>query len=349
MRMKRLTALLIGGVMAASILTGCGGVNKEAAVATLDGEAVTLGVANFAARMQQASYDDFYVSYFGEEVWSSDMSGEGKTMEDNLKEGVMTAMQAMYTLQKHMGDYGVEITDEEKSSIADAASQFIASNEKDALQALGATQEIVEEYLTLMTVQTKMRAAIIQDADTDVSDEEAKTGSYSYVRVSKTSYTDEEGNSAEYTEEQLNELSDTLSGMAADAQADTLEAAAESCGYTVSTGTFTQDSEALDAAVLDALKGLEEGEVSGLIDTDANYYVVRLDLETDPDATEQNRQSIIAQRQDDYYNEVLSGWEEEHEWVVDEKAWSSVTFDNLFTTVPPSTETESAGDTESVG
>lgn len=349
MRVKRLTALLISGVMAVSVLTGCGGVNKEATVATLDGEAVSLGVANFAARLQQASYDDFYVAYFGEEVWTSDMSGDGTTMQDNLKEGVMTAMQTMYTLQKHMGDYGVEITDEEKSSIADAASQFIASNEKDALEALGATQEIVEEYLTLVTIQTKMRAAIILDADTDVSDEEAKTGTYSYVRVSKTTYTDEEGNSAEYTEEQLNELSETLADMAAGAKTDTLEAAAESCGYTVSTGTFTQDGETLDAAVLDALKGLEEGEVSDVIDTDANYYVLRLDLETDPDATEQNRQTIITQRQDDYYNDILSAWEEEHEWVVDEKVWSSVTFDNLFTTVPPSTETESAEDTESVG
>lgn len=349
MRVKRLAALLISGVMAVSVLTGCGGVNKEATVATLDGEAVSLGVANFAARLQQASYDDFYVAYFGEEVWTSDMSGDGTTMQDNLKEGVMTAMQTMYTLQKHMGDYGVEITDEEKSSIADAASQFIASNEKDALAALGATQEIVEEYLTLVTIQTKMRAAIILDADTDVSDEEAKTGAYSYVRVSKTTYMDEEGNSAEYTEEQLNELSETLADMAAEAKTDTLETAAEACGYTVSTGTFTQDSETLDAAVLDALKGLKEGEVSDLVDTDANYYVLRLDLETDPDATEQNRQSIITQRQDDYYNDVLSTWEEEHEWVVDEKVWSSVTFDNLFTTVQPSTETESAEDTESVG
>ena len=349
MRVKRLAALLISGVMAVSVLAGCGGVNKEATVATLDGEAVSLGVANFAARLQQASYDDFYVAYFGEEVWTSDMSGDGTTMQDNLKEGVMTAMQTMYTLQKHMGDYGVEITDEEKSSIADAASQFIASNEKDALEALGATQEIVEEYLTLVTIQTKMRAAIILDADTDVSDEEAKTGAYSYVRVSKTTYMDEEGNSVEYTEEQLNELSETLADMAAEAKTDTLETAAESCGYTVSTGTFTQDSETLDAAVLDALKGLEEGEVSDVIDTDANYYVLRLDLETDPDATEQNRQTIITQRQDDYYNDILSAWEEEHEWVVDEKVWSSVTFDNLFTTVPPSTETESAEDTESVG
>ena len=54
-------------------------------------------------------------------------------------------------------------------------------NSKDAINALGATQEIVEEYLTLETIQSKMKAAIVAGADTNVTDEEAKTGAYSYV------------------------------------------------------------------------------------------------------------------------------------------------------------------------
>lgn len=47
-------------------------------------------------------------------------------------------------------------------------------NSKDAINALGATQEIVEEYLTLETIQSKMKAAIVAGADTNVTDEEAK-------------------------------------------------------------------------------------------------------------------------------------------------------------------------------
>ena len=38
--------------------------------------------------------------------------------------------------------------------------------------------------------------------------------------------------------------------------------------------------------VLTALQGLDEGEVSDVIDTDTDYYVVRLDEKTDADATE---------------------------------------------------------------
>ena len=62
MKSKRLAALLLSGVMAASMLTGCGGMNKDAVVATFDETEIKLGIANFAARMQQASADDFYDS-----------------------------------------------------------------------------------------------------------------------------------------------------------------------------------------------------------------------------------------------------------------------------------------------
>lgn len=347
MKKRNIAAVLVSGMMAVSMLAGCGGVNKEAVVATLDGESVSLGLANFAARLQQASYDDFYVAYFGEEVWSSDMYGNGTTMEMNLKDGVMESLEDMYILQKHMEDYGVEITADEEKAIAEAASEFMAANSKDAINALGATEDIVKEYLTLITVQDKMHEAIIAEADTEVSDEEANTSAYSYVRISKNTYTDDEGNSQEYTEDQLTELAEMVEKFAEEAAADSLENAADSYGYTVSSGTFTKDDDSLDEAVLTKLQSLDEGAVSGAIDTEDNYYVVRLDQKTDSDATEQTRQSIISQRQSDLYSEVLDGWIEEHEWTVDEKVWAEVTFDNLFTTVVESTETENVDATES--
>lgn len=337
MRTKRWTAALLGGVMAASMLTGCG-LNKNATVATFDETDVPLGVANFAARLQQASYDDFYVAYFGEEVWSSDMYGNGTTMQDNVKDSVMQSMFDMYTLEAHMVEYDVELTDAEKTAIADTASAFLAANDDKALEALGADEETVVQYLTLATIQSKMHAAIIAEADTNVSDEEANTSTYSYVRISNTTYTDANGNSVEYTEEELTELAATVGLFDTEAKAGTLEDAAEKYGYTVSTGTFTADNDTLDEAVLTALKGLEEGEVSDVIDTESAYYVLRLDAKTDAEETEKTRQNLISQRQSDHYSEVLEGWEAEHTWTVKEKVWEKVDFDNLFTTVVESTE-----------
>ncbi len=108
----------------------------------------------------------------------------------------------------------------------------------------------------------------------------------------------------------------------------------------MSTGTFSSDNTTLDEEVLNALEGLKsEGELSDVVETDNYYYVLRLDEITDADATEEHRQEIISQRQSDLYNEVLQGWKDEAEWVLKDKVWDKVTFDNLFTTTVESTET----------
>ena len=345
MNTKKFTALLLSGVMAASVLAGCGGIDKDAVVATLDGQEIKLGVANFAARLQQAQYDDFYTAYFGEDVWNSDRYGNGTTMQDNLKDSVIGSIEDMYVLKNHMDDYGVALSEEDKTT----AAEFMSVNTDDALEAMGATEDIVEEYLTLVTIQTRMREAIIVDADTNVSDEEANTSDYSYVVISKTSYKDADGNTVDYTDEEKADLADTVKKFQSAATTVTLEDAADEFGYTVSTGSFASDNTTLDADVLAALQGLtEEGQVSDVVETDSSYYVLRLDTITDADKTEQHRQEIIGNRQSELYNEVLQGYKDEAEWVLNEKVWKTVTFDNLFTTTVESTETETVDSTEPV-
>ena len=347
MNTKKFTALLLSGVMAASVLAGCGGIDKDAVVATLDGQEIKLGVANFAARLQQAQYDDFYTAYFGEDVWNSDRYGNGTTMQDNLKDSVIGSIEDMYVLKNHMDDYGVALSEEDQTAIKTTAAEFMSVNTDDALEAMGATEDIVKEYLTLVTIQTRMREAIIVDADTNVSDEEANTSDYSYVVISKTSYKDADGNTVDYTDEEKADLADTVKKFQSAATTVTLEDAADEFGYTVSTGSFASDNTTLDADVLAALQGLtEEGQVSDVVETDSSYYVLRLDTITDADKTEQHRQEIIGNRQSELYSKVLQGYKDEAEWVLNEKVWKTVTFDNLFTTTVESTETETVNSTE---
>ena len=105
MNSRKITALLLSSAMALSVLTGCGGVNKDKTVATLNGEPVKLGVANFAARFGQAGADDFYTAYFGKNVWTSDLYGNGTTGQDNFKDSVMDSLEDMYVLQLHMDEH----------------------------------------------------------------------------------------------------------------------------------------------------------------------------------------------------------------------------------------------------
>lgn len=344
MKAKKVLALILACALCASAFTGCG-INKNAAAATMKNQTVTMGVANFLCRFEQASMEDLYKMYLGDSsdnIWARDMTGNGTTLEESTKSQALEELHEMYTLQQHMSDYKVELTADDQAAIKEAAEKFMSANSHEALDELGATEDIVEEILTLYTIKSKMKMVIEADADTNVSDEEANMRAYSMVSLD-ISEGSEDADANKKTADQMEE--------ALKEDGATLDKVAEDHDQKVTTGTYDADNDTLDEEVKKALDGLKEGETSGLIETDDKAYFVRIDKDTDEDATEKNRTSIINQRKDDLYQKVLSGWQENDNWKVDQKEVKKIEFKNSLTHQDPnaSTEsTESAASTENV-
>lgn len=346
MKARRLLPLLLAAALGVSALTGCGNsIDANKAGATLDGEEISLGFMNFMARYQQAIYDGQFSTMFGEQqdMWSQDLFNEGTNTETSVKNSVSDDIEEYYVLEKHMSDYKVEITDAELSTMDEAAEQFMKDNSKKAIKQLGATKEYVKEMLRLSTIQSKMRDAIYAEVDTNVTDEEAAQKSISYVQVGCKSTTDEDGKTVDYTEEEKASIKQQVEAFKESA-ADDFESAAETAGYTVSTASFGENDESstLDEAVTEAANKLKEGEISEVITTDDNYYVVRMDSTFDKEATENKKKSIVTDRKNDHYTEVCDGYKEKSEYVLNEEEWAKVKFDKLFSI--KATESEEAAD-----
>ncbi len=351
MKLKKLAAICLAGVLCLTAFTGCGA-NADDTIATLGDQKVTYGVANFMCKYQKAALDDVYISYFGASVWDTDLYGNGVTMEDDLKTYVMDTLHEIYTLKAHMEEYGVTITDEEKAKIEEAAKAFMAANSEEALEEMGATEEIVIEVLTLYTIEVKMYNAITAEANTDISDEEANMRGYSVIKMDLTGTYNETGTLVEYTEEEIAAIKDDALKMSLDLKAMTLEEVAESYGYKVTSGTYsTYEETTLDKDLVTALAVLEEGQVSDMIETKDAIYFVRVDADTDEKATEAKRETILAQRKADLYSEKLATWQENDGWKVDTALLDEIDFHNILTTTVESTEsvegTESISETES--
>lgn len=120
MKAKKVTAIILAGAICAAAFTGCG-INTGATAASMKNQTVTMGMANFTCRYQQANVEDYYKSMMGakssSELWSKDLYGNGTTMEDTMKDSVMEQLHEMYTLQAHMKDYDVSVTKDEKAAI----------------------------------------------------------------------------------------------------------------------------------------------------------------------------------------------------------------------------------------
>ena len=79
---KRAAVLMAAGVFTAASVTGCSGsIDTDAVVATVGDEDITLGVANFYARLTQAQYETYYASMMGmtaDAMWTQEIE-EGTT------------------------------------------------------------------------------------------------------------------------------------------------------------------------------------------------------------------------------------------------------------------------------
>lgn len=349
MRARRLLPLLMAAVLGVSALSGCGNsIDADKTGATLDGQEISLGFMNFMARYQQAIYDGNFASMFGQDqnIWEQNFFEEDVDSETSVKKSVADSMEEYYLLEKHMSDYKVEITDEELSAMDAAAEKFMEDNTKSAINQLGATKDYVKEMLRLTTIQSKMRNAIHAEVDTEVSDEEAAQKKISYVQAAINSTTDEEGNKVDYTDEEKAEIKQKIETFQKSAK-DDFEGAAEEAGYTASTATFGDNDESytLDDSVIEAAKKLKEGQISKVIATDDNYYVVRLDSTFDKEATENKKKSIVTDRKNDHYTEVCDKYKEGVKYEINEEEWAKVKFDELFS-IKTTEKEESADDAQ---
>lgn len=336
MRLKRVTACLLAGAMMLSVaMTGCGSIDAGATGAMLDEKEISLGFMNFMAKYQQANYDLYYSAYFGGDMWTSEVAtdddGNVITMADSVKDSVADSIENLYLLEKHMGDYGVTVTDEETARIQEAAAAFISDNSSKAIKQLGATEEYAAEMLRLYTIQKKMQDAIYAEVDTNVTDEEAAQRTFTYIRASAATGKDEDGNSIDYTDEQKAEFETTMKGIADQAKTDFDGAKDADENLFSTTYSYGADESYMDEAVIAAADALKEGEVSDLITTEDYYYVIRLDSEFDKEATDNKKASIASQRQTDHYTEMCDSYKEASQFTVNEDAWAKVVFDRMFT------------------
>lgn len=372
MERKRIVTLMLAGVVAAgTALTGCGSLNMEETVATVNGTPISLGLANFAAQFTAVNYDTYYMSYFGADMWTSDQSGNGETMTKTVKDNTLDSLEEYYLLEQHMEDYGISVTDEELAEAEAAAAQFAEDNTDEALKALCANnQDYVKEFLRLHLIQSKMEAAIVADVDRDVPDEDCAQKTFSYVRVSKTADVSSEdasdSSAEEETEEKTEEqkaaeaekkaqeiLDAALTGSQEDplqAAADDKDASVSTCSYGASDLDEEENSTSMEPEVLQAAEKLKEGEFAKrLIETDSYFYVLRMDSLFDQDATDKKRASIISGREDELYESTVNGYKEAAEWVVDEKVWEPVNFDTIYSKVQTNTDggkTDAADETQ---
>ena len=347
---KRAAVLTAAGVLSAGTLAGCSGsINTDAVVATIGDEEVTLGVANFYARMTQGQYETYYAGMMGmtgEDMWAQEVE-EGKNYEQAVKESIMTDLENMYIISQHAADYEVSLTEDEQDAILDAAKQFDELNTDETKEAVSGYRKDIEKYLELVTIRTKMESKMKEGVDQEVSDEEAAQKAMRYVYFSFTS-TDDEGNAVDMTDDEKEALRADAQNLADRVSAgEDMAAVAEEMGQESTDATFDEEDTAPNEELIAAVNAFTtEGECTEPIESEGGIYVAQLTSLLDREATDQEKSNIIADRQQEQYDSLLEEWRNATTIEVDEKVWDKVDFNEVgVTIVTPEEETGDSGST----
>lgn len=360
---NKAVALMAAVAMAASMLVGCGSVKNDEIVATVGESKITAGVANFYARYESSSLEEYYKQYFSQmysqygytdyempdkEIWEQKMSEDGKTLEEQTKESIMETLQRWYLLKNHAKEYKVSLTEKENEAIAKTVKAFMKANKKDAKEAVSGEEQYIKEVLELMTIGEKMYDAMVADVDTKVEDAEAAQKAMQYVTF-PLSTTQEDGTTKELTKDEIKKLkTDAESFLAGAKEVVDFDAYAKEKQYTATAVTFDKETTTPDEKLIKAADKLKEGEFTELIETDHAYYVAKLTSLLDREATDKKKEEIVQERKDETYQNLLEEWKEDIEIKVNKFVWNKISFDDLKIT-GKSEKKEESKDSTSTG
>lgn len=344
-------------VLGTTSLVGCGkSLDGTKIAATCGDDKITLGTANMMLRMTQAQMASYYSMFGGSTAGIWDQEGEdGKTYGENTKDDMMDQIHNMVLLKQHAKDYDVTITEDEQKKIEEAAKKFMDDNDADTIAKLAVSQSDIETILEFYTYQEKMYDPMTADVDTNVEDSEAAQSKITICQISTAGTQDEEGKTVELTDEekqakkdQAQAVLDKINAQEDPAGAD-MDALAKEVdeNLTASTKTFGSDDTALDDKLKEAVKSLTDGQVAPeVIEGEDAYYVARMDATFDEDATQSKKESIITQRKQEAYNDLLKEWGKDTKIDVDKKVWKKVTLTDSDSYTFKQPETTDTGDTD---
>ena len=255
---RKAAALGLVLVMCGTSLTGCGSkketkIDGSKKLMTVNGEDVNLGVGSFFARFEQARLYQLYTMYFGmtSNIFDSvDDEESGTTYGETLKDGVLEDLKKMVVISQHAEEYGVSLTDEQKTQIDEAAQAYIDGNDEAVRDKIGATKEDVVSLMTMQTIQSLMMDPIVKDVDTEVSDEEAQQTSVTYIPVA----VEEEEEAAESEAASEAEATESEAASAAEAAESEAASAAEAAESEAASVAEAAESEAAPVEETEAMK-----------------------------------------------------------------------------------------------
>lgn len=301
-RLKKLAVIGLSACLMLGTLSGCSKketFQADAAAITVNGDEISAGLVKFATHYSQALMESMYKMYMGvEDPMDSDIYGNGSTLGSMIKDDVVSTLERLVLAEQKMGDYNVELTDDEKAAVTEAATKFMDENGEEVLNQMGATQEVVERYLTLRLIQSKMEPQMSADVDTEVSDDEAAQRKIRYTLFRAETEAETESETGTEAESSSEETTEAVSEAGTEGET-SVETEAETAAMTEEQTVKTKSSaETETETASEAASEADETENGSEVATEAAETETETETETEDPAMVAAKEEALAKAED---------------------------------------------------
>lgn len=291
-RIMKYAAAALVAATAVSTLGGCEQLEKKAPEDTV---AVSFGDTNIM--LDEVTYmirsmEYTYESYFGSNICGNDMGdGSGMTVGDYIKQMSLSQLRQTLVLNEYAKKNGIELSDDQKAKV-DEAIEKLQTESEDYLDAVGATDELIEKTYTENAIANLVYMDLVADVDTTVGDDEFLRKKIAYVKLTPSELTETTA-----ADEATTEVSSDEDSSEEASSIENTEAESESASKDVTTSTEEASSE---KASTEEASSEKTSELSSESDTEASNESETLSEE------EQERQDAM----NDAADKILKEFEE---------------------------------------
>ena len=291
-RIMKYAAAALAAATAVSTLGGCEQLEKKAPEDTV---AVSFGDTNIM--LDEVTYmirsmEYTYESYFGSNICGNDMGdGSGMTVGDYIKQMSLSQLRQTLVLNEYAKKNGIELSDDQKAKV-DEAIEKLQTESEDYLEAVGATDELIEKTYTENAIANLVYMDLVADVDTTVGDDEFLRKKIAYVKLTPSELTETTA-----ADEATTEVSSDEDSSEEASSIENTEAESESASKDVTTSTEEASSE---KASTEEASSENVSEISSEASTEDSTEVETLSEE------EQERQDAM----NDAADKILKEFEE---------------------------------------
>ena len=325
---KAVVCIALAAMMTIS-LPGCGRKDKNATLetGTVSDNSVVMLVGNEPVRFSEIKdYCYFlkcqYEGNFGEELWNYPI-GDSETIGDQAKQEIVNMITQLKIICAKAKEENITLTADEQDEALRQAEELVANaTKKDKKEYKLSVQELTEIYKE-NALASKMFYIATDDADTNISDEQARQVSLQYVQI-LTNGTNKNGVQVKMDEQTKKKALKRAIRLAQEAARteDFLTFAQQNTEAQQAELTIGRDTDKLEKTVVDAAFSMQTGEISEVIEGEQGYYILYCVNQEDEEATRQRKEEIIQERQTAMFMDKYSQWMQGKKVDINQSFWN---------------------------